>query len=73
MRKVHSAKDMGDAVRAVRKEAGLTQRELAEVCGCGVRFLSDLENGKPTVELDKTIHVLNTLSLDVIINARSFS
>ena len=73
MRKVHSAKDMGDAVRAVRKEAGLTQRELAEVCGCGVRFLSDLENGKPTVELDKTIHVLNTLSLDVIISARSFS
>ena len=73
MRKVHSAYDVGDVVRAARKAAGLTQRELSEVCGCGVRFLSDLENGKPTIELDKAIHLLNTLSIDVCLGKRSFS
>ena len=71
--KVYSAKDVGTAVRSARKQAGLTQRELAAECGCGVRFLSDLENGKPTIELGRTIRVLNTLSLDLDISERSFS
>ena len=70
---VHSAKDVGGAVRIARKKAGLTQRELAEACGCGVRFISDLENGKPTIELGRTIRVLNTLSLDVAVVERSFT
>ena len=70
---VYSALDIGSAVRSARKAAGLTQRELADACGCGVRFLSDLENGKPTIELGRAIRVLNTLSLDMEISARSFS
>ena len=73
MSKVYSAKDVGRAVRDARKASSLTQRELAELCGCGVRFLSDLENGKPTIELGRTIRVLNTLSLDVDVSARRFS
>lgn len=71
--KVYSAKDVGSAVRNARKDAGLTQRELAAACGCGVRFLSDLENGKPTIELGRAIRVLNTLSLDLDVSKRSFS
>lgn len=70
---VYSAKDIGVAVRTARKTAGLTQRELAESCRCGVRFISDLENGKPTVELERTIRILNLLSLDMEISARSFA
>lgn len=70
---VHSAKDVGVAVRRARKGAGLTQRELAQACGCGVRFLSDLENGKPTIELGRVIRVLNTLSIDLALIERSFS
>lgn len=70
---VHSSRDIGATVRTARKEAHLTQRELADACGCGVRFISELENGKPTIELDRAIRVLNTLSLDVSISARRFS
>ena len=70
--KVYSASDVGAAVRAARKAEGLTQRELAEACGCGVRFVSELENGKPTIELGRAIRVLNTLSLDVDVSARRF-
>jgi y4mF family transcriptional regulator len=70
--KVFSSMDVGKAVRDARKAAGLTQRELAELCNCGVRFLSELENGKPTIELGRAMRVLNTLSLDVEISARRF-
>ena len=70
--KVYSAKDIGSLVRAARKEAHLTQRDLAEECACGVRFLSELENGKPTIELERVIRVLNTLSLDLEVSVRSF-
>ena len=61
---------MGISVREARKASGLTQRQLAEACRCGVRFISDLENGKPTIELGKAIRVLNMLSLDVTVGKR---
>ena len=69
----YSVKDIGSQVRSARKQAGLTQRELAEACGCGVRFISDFENGKPTVEMGRAIRVLNTLSLDVDVSPRRFA
>ena len=71
--KANSAKDVGAIVRDARKKAGLTQRELAEQCGCGVRFVSELENGKPTIELGRALRVLNTLSYDVDVSARRFA
>lgn len=36
-----------------RKEAGLTQEEFAMRSGLGLRFVRDLEQGKPTVRMDK--------------------
>lgn len=71
--KVYSVQDIGRAVSGARIKAGLTQRELAAACGCGVRFISELENGKPTIEFGRAIRVLNTLSLDIEVNARRFS
>ncbi len=70
--RVHSAKDVGAVVRTKRKKLGLTQRELAEACGCGTRFLSELENGKPSIELGKALRVLGVLSLDMDVAERSF-
>jgi len=49
---------VGSFVRERRKASGLTQTELAELAGVGVRFVSDLERGKPTVRLDSTEAVL---------------
>lgn len=63
--KVSSPKDLGRAVRAKRKADRLTQAKAAALCGVGVRFLSDLENGKSTVELGKVLHVLAGLGLMV--------
>ena len=45
-------------VRARRKANRLSQRELAELAGVGVRFLSELERGKPTLRMDAVNSVL---------------
>ncbi|MFQ5653367.1 MAG: helix-turn-helix domain-containing protein [Planctomycetota bacterium] len=42
---------IGDFVRARRKANHLTQRQLAELAGVGVRFISELERGKLTLRL----------------------
>ncbi len=41
-----------------RKKQGLTQEELANKAGVGVRFIRELEQGKETLQLDKVNHVL---------------
>jgi transcriptional regulator with XRE-family HTH domain len=48
----------------------LTQRQLAAVAGCSAKFLTDLENGKPSVRFDKTLSVVKTLGLDLYVDMR---
>jgi y4mF family transcriptional regulator len=45
-------------VKEKRKAAGLTQPELAEKAGVGLRFVRELEQGKETLRLDKVNQVL---------------
>lgn len=54
---------LGAAIRRARKSQGLTQTELAGLAGTGLRFLSELENGKRTVALGKTLDVLAALGM----------
>jgi len=70
--KVVSVDDIGRLVRAHRKSQSATQAEFASLCGVGVRFISDLENGKPTTELGKVLHVLQSLGLEVSIQPRGW-
>ncbi|MFN7265545.1 MAG: helix-turn-helix transcriptional regulator [Phenylobacterium sp.] len=53
--------DIGDIIRKTRKAASLRQDELAGAAGVGLRFIVDLEAGKPTAQIGKTIQVLNAL------------
>ena len=46
-------------VKDLRKKYKLTQAELAQRAGVGLRFLRELEQGKPTVRLDKVQQVIN--------------
>lgn len=70
--KIKSTKEVGKAVREKRKEDRLSIADAAALCGVGYRFLSELENGKPTVELGKTLKVLAGLGLDVRIVPRDW-
>jgi y4mF family transcriptional regulator len=60
--------EIGAIVRATRKASGLRQDELAGAAGVGVRFIVDLEAGKPTAQLGKAIQVLTALGCSVSIS-----
>ncbi len=66
-----TATDIAATVKAARRALKLRQAELAAAAGVGVRFLIELEAGKPTVQLDKTLAVLNALGLEVALVPRS--
>ena len=63
--RINNTKELGQALRQRRKEAGLTQKEAAAYAGVGTRFLSELERGKPTVQLGKTIELAKLLGLQL--------
>lgn len=54
---------LAEAVRRTRRRHGLTQTELAGLSGTGLRFISELERGKPTVSFAKVAAVLAVLGL----------
>ena len=61
--KLTDAGALGKAVRAYRKRQGVSQIQLAAVANTGVRFISDLENGKPSVQLDKALKVAGLVGI----------
>lgn len=49
--------ELGDAIRRARKSKGLTQQNFADLAGVGRRFVSELEQGKQTLEIGKVLKV----------------
>ena len=68
--KITDSASLGQAVRARRKELKYTQAFLSEFTGLSVTFISDLERGKPTEEIEKAIKLINILGLDLVITKR---
>ena len=65
MIQVQTAEDLGKAIRSQGKSDGLTLAETSGLTNVGIRFLSELENGKPTVRLDKLLRVISALGLQL--------
>ena len=61
MPSIRSPQQLGAALRAARKHLGLTQSQLALAAGVGLRFIVDLEAGKPTVRLANILRVMDAL------------
>ena len=59
------SKAFGAAVRSFRKKQGATQIQLAAIANTGVRFIGDLENGKPGIQLDKALRVAHILGIKI--------
>lgn len=70
---IDSPASLGQAVRNARKQLGLTQPQLALAAGVGVRFIVELEAGKPTLRLENILRVLQTLGGTLIVNGLSSS
>ena len=67
---IHTAAELGRLVRERRKQQTLTQIDIAGLGNTGNRFIVDLENGKPTVQLQKTLDIMALLGLEVIVRAK---
>jgi y4mF family transcriptional regulator len=65
---VDTPQALGAALRAARKQLGLTQPQLALAAGVGVRFIVDLEAGKPTLRLENMLRVLHALGGSLLID-----
>lgn len=60
-----TTQSIGVLIRKTRKHLGVTQKELALTSGTGIRFIIDLEKGKPTCQIEKVLKVLHTLAIRV--------
>jgi y4mF family transcriptional regulator len=56
---------LSDFVKQKRKSVGITQPELAEKAGVGLRFIRELEQGKETLRIDKVNQVLNLFGFEL--------
>ncbi len=68
--KITSPEQLGRWLRHKRKQLGVDQVRAAGLAGVGVRFLSELERGKPTLELGKVLRVVERLGLELHLVAR---
>lgn len=60
-----TAGDIGRLVRAHRRALGMTQDEFAGLANVGRRFLIELEKGKPTLQIDRVLSVLQACGYDL--------
>ncbi len=68
--KVFDAKEFGSVIKNRRKELGYTQKYLSDFTGFRTSFISELENGKPTIELEKALRLANMLGMDLLMEVR---
>jgi y4mF family transcriptional regulator len=62
---VSDSPTLGRVVRETRRALGLTQPGLALSAGVGVRFVVDIEKGKPTAQIGKIMQVLAALGIEM--------
>lgn len=60
---------LGQLVKQTRKAMGVTQKDLALTSGTGLRFIIELEKGKPTCQIGKVLTVLHTLGIKLSLSA----
>lgn len=65
------AEKVAAEVRARRAALRLTQHDLAQLAGVSERFVRFVEQGKPSVQLDSLLAVLDTLGLELKVATRT--
>ena len=68
---VRSSVELGAVIREQRKRLALKQLDLAGLGNTGNRFIVDLENGKPTVQLQKVLDLMDLLGLGVVVRTKA--
>lgn len=60
---ISTARELGVAIRSERLRRGFSQEQLAAAAGVGARFVVELEAGKPSAELQKSLDVASAVGL----------
>ncbi|MNY69396.1 hypothetical protein D3C86_2073310 [compost metagenome] len=68
---VKTSAELGALVRSQRARLALRQLDVAGLGNTGNRFIVELENGKPTVQLQKVLDLLDLLGLEVVVRPKS--
>ena len=68
---IRSSVALGAVIRDQRKRLALKQLDLAGLGNTGNRFIVDLENGKPTVQLQKVLDLMDLLGLEVVVRTKA--
>lgn len=68
--KIKSTIDLGQLVREYRVAQKMTQADILGLANTGNRFIVELENGKPTVQFQKVLDVLDALGLELAIQKK---
>ncbi len=68
MNQIDTTETLGILLRSARKGLGLTQSDLALAAGVGLRFIVDLEAGKPTLRLATVLRVIDALGGKVLLD-----
>ncbi len=62
---------IGGIIKKSRKAQGLTQQQLSATANVGVRFIKELEQGKPSCHIGKVLMVLAMLGIEVMIDGEA--
>lgn len=64
---VRLVKYLGRAIQDTRKKKNMKQSDLADITGTSVKFISDVERGKETIQMDKAFVLLGALGLKLYV------
>jgi y4mF family transcriptional regulator len=67
---ISKPQELGKLIRKRREARGINQQQLADLSGVGRRFLSELENGKQSLEFGKVLNVASAIGIDLIAKPR---
>jgi y4mF family transcriptional regulator len=68
---ISSVSDLGTLIRRSRKGMKLTQAEFADHAGVGRRFVSELESGKGSLEIEKVLACASAAGIDITARSRA--
>lgn len=68
--RIRTSDDLGRLVRKIRLSQRMTQMDILGLANTGNRFIVELEQGKPTLQLQKVLDVLDLLGLEVTIRKK---
>ena len=65
MLEINEMTQIAEVVRKTRKKQKVSQTILSQASNVGLRFVGDIERGKPSVQFDKLLAVLTTLGISL--------